>query len=99
MTVYLVDRDLPGITLDGLITMQRAIIAVCQDFTATGTPVRYLHGLFVPGEARCLSLFEADDEDAVAEVNERAQLPFTCIVEALDLPRRRWTWDMTRRFI
>jgi hypothetical protein len=59
---------------------------MCQDVTATGTPVRYLHGLFVPGEARCLSLFEADDEAAVAAVNERAQLPYTRIVEALDLP-------------
>jgi Protein of unknown function (DUF4242) len=86
MTVYLVDRDLPGITLDGLVAMQRAAIAMCQDVTATGTPVRYLHGLFVPGEARCLSLFEADDEAAVVAVNERAQLPYTRIVEALDLP-------------
>jgi muconolactone delta-isomerase len=86
MAVYLVDRDLPGITLDGLVAMQRAAMAMCQDVTAHGTPVRYLHGLFVPGEARCLSLFEADDEAAVAAVNERAQLPFTRIVEAVDLP-------------
>ncbi len=81
MTVYLVDRDLPRITLDGLVTMQRAAMAMFQNFAATGTPVRYLHGLFVPGEARCLSLFEADDEAAVAAVNERAQLPYTRIVE------------------
>jgi hypothetical protein len=40
----------------------------------------------VPGEARCLCLFEATDEAAVAALNERAQLPFTRIVEALDLP-------------
>lgn len=86
MAVYLVDRDLPGFTLDGLVAMQRAVTAMCQDFTAAGTPVRYLHGLFVPGEALGLSLFEANDEAAVAAVNERAQLPFTRIVEALDLP-------------
>lgn len=86
MAVYLVDRDLPEITLDGLVAMQRAVMAMCRDFTATGTPVRYLHGLFVPGEARCLCLFEANDEAAVAAVNERARLPFTRIVEALDLP-------------
>jgi len=86
MTVYLVDRDLPGITLDGLVAMQRAAMAMCHTVTANGTRVRYLHGLFVPGEARCLSLFEADNEAAVAAVNERAQLPFTRIVEALDLP-------------
>jgi muconolactone delta-isomerase len=86
MAVYLVDRDLPGITLEGLVAMQRAAVAMCQELTANGTPVRYVHGLFVPGEARCLSLFEADDETAVAAVNERAGAPFTRIVEALDLP-------------
>jgi hypothetical protein len=86
MTVYLVDRDLPGITLDGLAALQRATLEMCQDSTSRGAPVRYLHGLFVPGEERCLSLFEADDEAIVAAVNERAQLPFTRIVEALDLP-------------
>jgi hypothetical protein len=85
MAVYLVDRDLPGITLDGLVVLLRATLATCRDFTSAGTPVRYLHGLFVPGEARCLCLFEADDEAAVAAVNERAELPFTRIVEALDL--------------
>jgi hypothetical protein len=86
MAVYLVDRDLPGITVDGLVAMQRAVLEACRDLTSTGIPVRYLHGLFVPGEARCLCLFEATDEAAVAALNERAQLPFTRIVEALDLP-------------
>jgi hypothetical protein len=86
MAVYVVDRDLPGITLDGLAAMQRATMRVCHDLTAHGTPVRYLHGLFVPGEARCLCLFEANDEAVVAAVNERARAPFTRIVEAVDLP-------------
>jgi hypothetical protein len=86
MAVYLVDRDLPGITVDGLAALQRATLATCQDFTAAGTPVRYLHGLFVPGEARCLCLFEADDEATVVAVNDTAHLPFTRVVEALDLP-------------
>jgi len=85
MAIYLVDRDLPGITVDGLAAMRRATLAMCRDFTAAGTPVRYLHGLFVPGEARCLCLFEADDEATVAAVNDAAHLPFTRVVEALDL--------------
>jgi hypothetical protein len=85
MPVYMVDRDLPRITMEGLTAMQRAAIATCRDFTAAGTPIRYLHGIFVPGEARCLCLFEADDEAIVTAVNEAAQLPFTRIVDALDL--------------
>lgn len=85
MPVYLVDRDLPRITREGLQAMQRAAIAACRQFTAAGTPVRYLHGIFVTGEARALCLFEAADEALVAAVNEAAQLPFTRIVDALDL--------------
>ena len=46
---------------------------------------RYLRSLFIPGEARCMCLFEAEDETAVAAANLAAGLPFTRIVAALDL--------------
>ena len=85
MRVYLVDRDLPGITGEGLALLQRAEIDASQQFTAAGQEVRYLRSLFIVGEARCLCLFEAEDEAAVAALNEAARLPFTRIVEALDL--------------
>jgi Protein of unknown function (DUF4242) len=85
MGVYLVDRDLPGITREGLAMVQRAELSASQRLTAAGQPVRYLLSMFIPGEARCMCLFEAEDEAAVAAVNLAAQLPFTRIVEALDL--------------
>jgi hypothetical protein len=85
MRVYLVDRDLPGITLEGLAEIQQAEISASQQFTSTGQLVRYLRSVFIPGEARCLCLFEAEDETAVVEVNEAAHLPFTRIVAALNL--------------
>jgi hypothetical protein len=85
MGVYLVDRDLPGITDEGLALLQRTEINTSEQLTAAGQPVRYLRSLFIVGEARCLCLFEAEDEAAVAAVNEAARLPFTRIVEALDL--------------
>jgi muconolactone delta-isomerase len=85
MAVYMVDRDLRGITLDGLTAVQRAEIVASQHITAEGRAVRYLRSMFIPGEARCMCLFEADDEATVADVNEAARLPFTRIVEALDL--------------
>jgi len=50
-----------------------------------GKNVRYIRTTFVPGEAHCMCLFEADNPDLVREVNEAAQIPFTRIVEALDL--------------
>ena len=85
MGVYLVDRDLPGITREGLAAVQRAEISASEQLTAVGQPARYLRSVFIVGEARCLCLFEAEDEAAVAALNEAARLPFTRIVEALDL--------------
>ena len=85
MAVYMVERDLPGITNDALAGAQRAAIASAQKSTTDGTSVRYIRSTFVPGEARCMCLFEAASPDAVRDVNESAGLPFTRIVEAMDL--------------
>ena len=85
MPVYLVDRDLPGITLEQLIAAQRVAIETSKRYTAAGKPVRYLRSTFVPEEARCMCLFEAMDPATVQEVNEAAGLPFSRIVLALDL--------------
>lgn len=85
MLVYMVDRDLPRITSDGLAALQASAIASAQQLNAIDRPVRYIRSLYIPGEARCLCLFEAADEAIVAELNKRAALPFTRIVAALDL--------------
>jgi hypothetical protein len=85
MTVYLVDRDLPGITMDQLAAAQKAAIATSQRFSSEGKQVRYIRSTFVPEEAHCMCLFEAADPQLVKEVNEAAKIPFTRISEALDL--------------
>jgi hypothetical protein len=85
MAVYMVERDLPGITNDQLAAAQRAAIDTGRQMTAEGKNVRYIRTTFVPGEAKCMCLFEADNPELVKEVNETAQIPFTRIVEAMDL--------------
>ena len=85
MTVYLVDRDLPGITMDQLAAAQKAAIETSQRFTAEGKEVRYIRSTFVPGDAHCMCLFEAADPAFVKDVNQAAQIPFSRISEALDL--------------
>jgi len=47
MQVYLVDRDLPGITREGLAAVQRAEISASEQLTAVGQPVRYLRSVFM----------------------------------------------------
>ena len=85
MAVYMVERELPGITIDQLAAAQKAAIETGQQFTNEGRNVRYIRTTFVPGEARCMCLFEAPDAGTVKEVNEAAQLPYTRVIEALDL--------------
>ena len=85
MAVYIVDRDLPGITLEQLAGAQKAAIETCQQFTAAGKPVRYIRTTFVPGDSHCMCLFEAADPDLVKNVNDEAKIPYTRVTEALDL--------------
>lgn len=85
MAVYMVERDLSGITMEQLAGAQRAAITTSERFSAESKPVRYIRSTFLPGEGRCMCLFEAADSASVREVNEAAQLPFNRIVEALDL--------------
>jgi hypothetical protein len=85
MAVYLVERDLPGITMEELASAQKRAIQTGKELTAQGKDVRYIRSTFVPGENKCMCLFEAPNLEHVREANERAQIPFTRIVAAEDL--------------
>lgn len=85
MTVYMVERSLPGIAMGDLAAAQQAAIATAQQSSRDGTPVRYIRSTFVPGTGACMCLFEAGSADAVQTVNETAKIPFDRISEALDL--------------
>lgn len=85
MSVFMVERHLPGITPEQLGGAQQAAITTSQQFTGSGKPVRYIRSTFVPGEAICFCLFEASMREHVREVNDAASLPYRRIVEALDL--------------
>jgi Protein of unknown function (DUF4242) len=85
MPVYAVQRQLTGITMEGLADAQKAAIATSEQLSGEGTAVRYIRSNFYPGDARCTCLFESADADAVRRVNEIAALPFDSIEEVLDL--------------
>ncbi len=48
MAVYMVERHLPGITMEQLAGAQKAAIATSQRLSAEGRPVRYIRSTFVP---------------------------------------------------
>ena len=85
MSVYMVERVLPGITMEQLGAAQQSAIQTAERFTEEGKPVRYLRSTFLPQESKCMCLFEADSAEDVAAVNQAAKIPFEQIVEALDL--------------
>ncbi len=71
--------------MEQLAAAQKRAIQVGMDLTAEGKDVRYIRSTFVPGEHKCMCLFEAPNPDNVREANERAEIPFTRIVRAEDL--------------
>ncbi len=85
MAVFMVERDLKGISDEALAGAQRAAIGEAARMTAEGTPVRYIRSMFTPEDGRCCCMFDAADAAAVQATNERAGLPFRRIVPALDL--------------
>lgn len=85
MSVYMVERHLPGATEKELGAAQQAAIETSGRLAAQGRPVRYIRSTWVPEEARCMCLFEAGDADTVRDVNDQAGIPYERVVEALDL--------------
>ena len=85
MTIYAVQRKLPGITMEDLAGAQKAAIDTSNKFTKQGTPVKYIRSNFYPEDSRCTCLFEASDAEAVKKVNEDASLPYETVEEVLDL--------------
>jgi hypothetical protein len=81
----MVERDLPGITMEQLADAQKRAILMGKELTALGREVRYIRSTFIPDECECMCLFEAPNPENVREANVRAQIPFTRIVTAADL--------------
>lgn len=85
MPVFMVERDLPGIKMEQLAAAQKAAIEAGKELTAQGKDVRYIRSMFVPGDNKCMCLFESSSPEHVREANEKAKIPFTKIVPAMDL--------------
>lgn len=85
MTVYMVERDLKGISMDALGAAQKAAIGKAAQMAAEGTAIRYIRSTFAPADGRCLCLFDAASDADVKRLNDEAGLPYHRVVPALDL--------------
>jgi len=85
MPVYMVERELKGIAMGDLAAAQQLAIKTADDYRASGTPMRYIRSTFAPEDGRCMCLFEAERPEDVRRLNDEARIPYTRVVEALDL--------------
>lgn len=85
MSIYMVERNLKGISMEDLGGAQKAAIAKAKEMTADGTSVKYIRSTFAPDDGRCMCLFEATSDADVKRLNDEAGLPYERVVEALDL--------------
>jgi Protein of unknown function (DUF4242) len=83
--LFLVERRLPKISERQLALLQAALTSAAGRFTARGDGVAYLGSFFLAGSGRLLSLFTAENADAVRAVNEAALIPFASIEPAVEL--------------
>jgi Nickel responsive protein SCO4226-like len=81
--VYVVERYLPGLDQGELRGSLGRLGPATEELREEGIRVRYLGSTIVPGDEACFCQFEGPSEDAVAEANRRADLPFSRVVEAV----------------
>jgi len=85
MSVFMVERDLAGISMEDLAAAQKSAIDTAQQMTNAGEKVSYIRSTFAPEDGRCMCLFEGESEDQVRNLNDKAGLPYNRVVQALDL--------------
>ena len=85
MTVYMVERDLKGISMEDLGGAQKAAIETAGMMRGQGERISYIRSTFAPEDGRCMCLFDGESADQVRKLNDTAGLPYTNVVEAMDL--------------
>lgn len=79
MPLFVVERELPGITPDALQSAGLRAKSCCAEMTEEGTAVRWVRSFFLPESSRTHCYFEGPDARAIEEANERARIPFVRI--------------------
>jgi Nickel responsive protein SCO4226-like len=80
---YLVERYWPGVTSELLSEALNRGRQVVEEMSRVGTRVRDLSCTLIPGEEVVFSVYEGPSADAIRELNERAGIPVSRIVEAI----------------
>ena len=85
MSLFVVKRDLPGITPEMLQSAGIRAKSCCAEITEEGQPVRWVRSFYLPESAQTHCYFEGSSKAAIEEANTRARIPFTEIVEVVEM--------------
>ena len=85
MAIYVVERELPGITPEALTSAGLRAKTCCNEMTEEGMDVRWVRSFFLPEKEQRHCYFEANNASVVKEANERANIPFKNIIEVMEL--------------
>ncbi len=83
MPTYLVERYWPGVTSELLLEALSRGRRVIEQMSAEGTRVRDITSVLVPGEEVVFSVYQGPSAEAVRQLNERAGIRVSRIVEAI----------------
>ena len=75
-------RRLASLSMGGA---QKAAISKAKEMSSAGTSIKYIRSTFAPDDGRCMCLFEAKSNADVKRLNDDAGIPYSRIVNALDL--------------
>ena len=89
MPTYLVERYWPGVTSELLLEALDRGRRVMEEMNGEGVPIRDISCTLIPGEEVVFSVYEGPSADAVRQLNERAGIPVSRIVEAIAVTGRR----------
>ncbi|HEX2820757.1 MAG TPA: nickel-binding protein [Streptosporangiaceae bacterium] len=87
MPTYLVERYWPGVTSEMLLEALERGRRVMKQMNGEGTRVREISCTLIPGEEVVFSVYEGPSATAVRQLNERAGIPVSRVVEAIALAR------------
>ena len=83
MPTYLVERYWPGVTSELLLEALNRGRRMMEQMGAEGTPVRDITNILIPAEEVVFSVYEGQSAAAILQLNERAGIPVSRIVEAI----------------
>jgi hypothetical protein len=85
MPLFVVERELPGVTPEALQSAGIRAKSCCAEMTSEGQPVRWIRSFYLAEAAQTHCYFEAGSKAAVEEANQRARIPFEGIVEVVEM--------------